>query len=292
MSKRKGLLLTILSAIIYGIYPSAAKKVYAHGGNDIFVMVVSTFFRAAAMIAVARLHGKAVLPAPDRRRALVSAGFFQAMSIFCIIASLVYLPPPVTLIIFFTHTLLLLLYMAYRDEIALTKLAVGTVLTALFGISLVVDLWGNLYGLELRGIILALIAALAATSRLYLFEREVRGADPIVVGGQILSVAFLFTVLAALLRTPVAPSDFEGYLWLALCCLSFVIGSFAMFNAIALVGSFQYSLTLKLEPMFTALFSILILGEYLSAVQYFGMAVVIISLVVFQMYDPTRAPSS
>ena len=79
-----------------------------------------------------------------------------------------------------------------------------------------------------------------------------------------------------------------GYVWLALAAVSITLGSFGMFYAVSLIGSFRYSLFMKLEPVFTALFSIALVNEVLKPQQYIGMGIVISSLVIYQLSEQRR----
>ena len=72
-------------------------------------------------------------------------------------------------------------------------------------------------------------------------------------------------------------------MYLLLASLSLAVANLAMFYGIALLGSFRWGLLLKLEPVFTALFSFLLLGEILKPLQYAGMAVVLGSLAAYQI---------
>lgn len=283
-----GVTITILSAIAFGLYPAAAKMAYANGANASFAIIVTTFARALALALFCLATAKPLSPTLHERRTVISGGFFQALSIFGIIGSLAYLPGPVTIIIMFTHTIMLLLFMAYLGELKLTRVAVLTTLSALLGVSMVVDVWHNFYNLSLIGVSLALLAAVATMSRLYVFGKQVQNTDPAVVGARVFSVATVFTLLLVPVIPPLPPTTSTGYLWIALCCLSLVLGTFGMFYAIAKSGAFKFSLMIKLEPVFTALFSLLIANELLNSYQYIGMAVVIGSLVSFQLLQPPK----
>lgn len=57
-----------------------------------------------------------------------------------------------------------------------------------------------------------------------------------------------------------------------------------MFYAIAILGAFQWSLITKLEPISTALYAYLVLGELLRPSQYAGMGLVLVSLGLYQLW--------
>lgn len=284
-STKKGVLVTLAAAVAFGLYPPAAKMAYADGANVNFVIVVTTFARACALVVFCVLSGKSLLPNPSAWKLIVSGGFFQSVSIFGIIGSLAYLPGPVTIIIIFTHTIMLLFYMAYRGEIQLTRVTVAATLCALFGVSLVVDVWHNFFNLSAIGLSLAFMAAVATMSRLYVFGKQVLEQPPAVVGAQIFSVAFVFSLFLFLFQVPIGPGSLTGFVWVAVCCLSLVLGTFGMFYGISFIGSFRFSLMVKLEPVFTAIFSIILINEILNSYQYIGMALVVVSLVAYQYFE-------
>jgi len=281
-SIRNGVIISLLCAIAYGIYPPASQKAYADGANSIFVIIVSTFCRAFIMAIMCWATRQSLLPRRTDIRPILTGGFFQSLSIFGIIASLEYIPGPIMITIVFTHTIMLLFFMAFRGEAKLSTLAVTTTLCALFGIALVVDVFGNFGGLNLIGVGLAFMAALATTSRLYVYGQQVKSTSPPVLGTQVFSVAFIFILVLPFFRTPTLPHSLAGFGWLGLSSLSLSLGTLGMFYGISMLGSFRYSLLLKLEPVCTAIFSILILGEVLAMRQYVGMALVIVSLGAFQ----------
>jgi drug/metabolite transporter (DMT)-like permease len=74
--------------------------------------------------------------------------------------------------------------------------------------------------------------------------------------------------------------------------LSLASATIVMFYAIRLLGSFQYSLMVKAEPVFTALLSALLAGEILTVSQYLGMALVIVSLIGYQWMQTLHAGQS
>lgn len=259
MSKKLGLIqgkliVPALAALAFGLYPAAAQLAYKDGANAIFVIIVTTFFRALSLVVFCFITSKSWIKISDNWKPVILGGFFQALSVFGIISSLVYLPGPVTIILVFTHTIMLLFFMASRGEIKLTALAVVITIAALVGVGLVVDVINNLNNLKWAGIALAMLAAIATVSRLYIYGKEVQSNEPAVVGARMFAVAFLFSLLLVFYELPLFPHSSTGYVGVLLCSLSLVLGTFGMFYGISLAGAFQFSLIAKLEPIFTAFF--------------------------------------
>lgn len=281
--QRLGICIAVVTAIVFGAYPAAVRGVYESGGNAVFMVIASTLTRAVFLSTYCLATKKPLFQsAEDAQKAFVG-GFFQAVSVLGIFAGLVFLPGPLVLIIVFTHTLMLLLYMAWRGEIELDAFTVWTAVMALVGLSLVLDIWHVQPTSSLIGMAASFIAAVATVSRLYVYGHQTKTRSPAVVGAESFLVASLFTLVAALFQAPAMPASGVGQLFSVIACLSLSIGTFGMFYGISLLGSFQWSLFSKLEPIFTAIFSTLILHEVLAPYQYFGMIVVIISLVLYQI---------
>jgi len=280
-----GLVIAVLASIVYGLYPPAARAVYADGGNAVFVVIVTTFARALSQVGFCLVRGIPLLPAARDLRWIISGGLFQALSICGIIFSLMFIPGPVTITIIFTYTLMLLFFMAYMGEAKLTLLAVTTAAVSLVGITLVVDLWSSSADVSLIGVLLAFAAAVATTSRMYIFGKQVAVFNPAQVGAWIFSAAALFQLLLLLWDAAVPPASGAGWGFLTLCAVSLSAGTLLMFYGIAKLGAFSYSLVTKLEPIFTAIFSVVLLHEVLQPAQYLGIALVLSGIVAYQVFS-------
>ena len=278
-----GLLISIGSAMIFGLYPAAAKRVYLEGANPQFVILFTTCARALALIGFCIASGRRFIPEGKRVGPSFIGGLCQFGSIFGILSSLKYIPAPITIIVMFLHTIMLLVYSALKKEIV-CGVKLGLITTAaLVGVGLVVDAWHHLSSTNLIGCSLALFAAFTTAIRLYVFGKEVQEAHPIVVGSQVFLVAAICAAFWALFDGVVAPSTVEGFWWATLCSLALILGTFGMFYGIAQLGSFQWSLMAKLEPVFTASFAFLLLGETLNLSQYLGVLVILGSLIWYQI---------
>ena len=274
-----------------GVYPSAAKLTYELGGNSTFIILVTTFTRMIVLLACCRITGQSILKRTSNKKHILAGGILQAISIIAILTSVAYIPAPVALTILFTYTLMLLALSVATGEETFTWASLFSSVSALIGVTLVIGLWGSTIDLNLVGIGLAFIAALASMGRAYVFGNQVKSEHPMVVGAWTFIIAAPLTLLLIPFTAPVVPPTLPGLDAAALAAVALGLGTIGTFYGIALLGAFQFSLFLKLEPVFTALFSIVILGEFLSLGQYMGMAIVIISLVGYQIYLGLKKPS-
>ena len=280
-----GIVAALASAICFGVYPAVSRFVYADGGNATFMILLTTGMRALGLWLFCLFTAKKLFKTgPDIKQGALG-GFFQAISVLCIYFSLVYIPGPVMIIIVFSHTLMLLFFLAWKKEVKLNALTLLTTLAALFGLSLVLDLWVQEHNYNLFGMLLAFVAAIATGTRLYVYGREMKTRNPAVVGAENFIFAVLFILPVIFFILPQAPTSLSANGFALLAALAQTFATFGMFYGIALIGSFRFSLFLKLEPIFTALFSIIFMKEILSWHQYVGMLTVIGSLVAFQYFD-------
>jgi drug/metabolite transporter (DMT)-like permease len=286
---QRGTIIAIACALIFGIYPSCMRIVYDDGGSVVLVIIVTTWARALLLGGYCLARRKPLYSTPQARKLALSGGVLQAISIIGLTASLKYLPGPVALIILFTHTLMLLFFMAWRGKAQLNRWTLGTTVAALLGLAMVLDVFHAHSGGQVFGMALAFAAALATASRLYAFGEQTRTRNPAVVGAETFITAGVLVSFMALFETPHLPLHVSSYTYLAIASASQAFGTFGMFYSIALIGAFRYSLLLKLDPVFGAVFWFLILGQVLKPVQYTGMVVVLGSLATYQIMAHRKA---
>ncbi len=279
----KGYLITLCAAIAFSLYPAGSRLAYSHGTNPTFLILITTTLRTSALIIAALIKGTSPAQIAVGIPASYGAGVFQAITIVGIIWSLNYISGPVMITVIFTHTLMLLGILYARGEAHPSRLAIGTSIVALIGIALVVDLFNNLSGCDWRGLMLAFIAALGSATRLYAYGKQVETEAPEVVGARAYVVASLCLLVLLVFDAPRVPVDLVGAVGVALACVSMVIGTLCFFWALKRIGSFRTSLMLKSEPVLTCIVSWLILGETLGTTQYVGIALVLGSLIVYQV---------
>lgn len=261
------------------------RAVYADGGNASFAVLVTTIMRAMTLYLFCLFTRKPLFATRGDKMLALRGGFFQALSIIAMIWSLVWLPGPVGITIAFTHTLMLLFFMAWRGEAKLDAATLLSTLAAFGGLTLVLDVWRVEQALSPVGISLAFVSALATMSRLYVFGHMTRARNPAVVGAETFLVVAAFVFLLMLFKAPQAPSSLAGWGWVLAGGASLSAGTFTMFYSISLVGAFKYSLLNKIEPVFTALFSVTLIDETLNWTQYIGILAVTGSLAFYQYYE-------
>lgn len=134
------------------------------------------------------------------------------------------------------------------------------------------------------GEILALASSVALAGALVFGQKGVSELDALSVAGSQIGMSFLLSLFCALIfEAPVALGEVTPFAWstiafLALLstCLTFLLQNLALEK----LPSTTVSLLLTGEPVFTAIFSYVLLGETLSAMGFVGAGLIVGSVVL------------
>lgn len=276
------ILLILTAALSYGLYPSLTKLAYQQGATVATVVILSTVVRAAvlrmALLYLQRERRRRLL---SFDRATVIASVMQVASIFGMLFSVKFISPAVMITLVFTHTSMILLYNTATGQISPSIMQLCTTLTALLGVSCIVNVFNGFEDVAIFGVLLALTAAIATAIRFLLFEKLAQEDVSLAIG-------FRVMLLASMLSLPLClyePFTFDGFFLILLSGLALGLGTVLTFYALSLVSALKISLFLKVEPIFTAIYAFFILGNALHAVQYVGMLLVLGSLYANEYFE-------
>jgi drug/metabolite transporter (DMT)-like permease len=288
-ASRKGLLLAVATAVAFGFYPAATRAVYADGGNAMLVLIIIMWSRTLGLLIACIPSRPKLFTSRAETKQAIRGGTLQAISNLALFAALVYLPGPLVIIGLFSHSLMLLFFLAWKGELKLDTVTILSTVTALLGLTFVLDVWHPQPPQYLWGVGLALFSAMVIVARFYIYGQQLRTRHPAAVGAENFLAASIALLPAMLVMPPVFPLHTSSYGWLFLAGLTTALGSIGMFYGIAMMGSFRWSLFSKVEPIFTAVFSAFFVGEVLKPSQYLGMLVVLASLAIYQTADHRRS---
>ena len=204
----KGTIIAFLSAIIFGLYPAAIRGAYLAGANASLVLIVTTWAQFIALLGFSLLRGQRMFADRGAFRSSLLGGVFQTLSVLGFIGALQFLPAPLMIIILFLYPLMILFVMVVRGEARLDGWTVATTLTALLGLTLVLDVWHTQGETRIVGIVLALLGAVATAGRVYVFGKFTSDRNPAVVGAESFAVSSVLIVLVAAVQMP--PSACRG----------------------------------------------------------------------------------
>ena len=139
---------------------------------------------------------------------------------------------------------------------------------------------------NLLGVALALLAGLWYACYIVLGNRVIRAVPPTASSAWILTGATIsFTLMGLLLRQ--MDFDFtapQGWLAiLGMVVLATVIPVFTFLSGLQRVGPSRAAILSAMEPVFTVLLAIVILGERLTPTQVVGSALIIVAVILLQL---------
>lgn len=143
------------------------------------------------------------------------------------------------------------------------------------------------------GEILALASSVALAGALVFGQKGLAELDAISVAGSQIGVAFVLSLICALLFEPLVPlGDVAPFAWVTIAFLAFLSTCLTFFLqncALEKLPSTTVSLLLTGEPVFTAVFSYLLLGETLSHMGWIGASLIVASVVLATYVEGRQA---
>jgi len=283
-----GVSICLASAVIFGLGPVAGRGAYLDGANITFVILITTFCRAFGLTAVAFLNNYRPFRNKKETKLSFYIAIFQALSLIGIFGGSFFMPAAVVIIIMFTYSLMLLFFSSWRKEMTLNVANISSTIIALMGLVLVLNIGTQGTSYPLAGILLAILAAVTTFARMYLYAQQGNKRSPLLVGSETFIITFIFLLLLLFWEAPLMPATSTGWFMLSLSAVAITVGSFGMLYGVAYVGSYKYSMLTKLEPVFTTIFGIFLIGDFLNTTQYIGIGLVLVSLIALQLFDKQK----
>ncbi|GAA5128046.1 EamA family transporter [Pseudonocardia adelaidensis] len=284
-----GLGLAVVSAVTFGLSGPLAKALTDAGwsaggavlvrlGGAAAILLVLLALTRPGVLAALRADGPALVLYGALAVAGVQVAFFHA---------LLYVPVAIALLLEFLGPILVLGWVGLVRRQRLGRRTLAGAVVALFGLSLVVQVWT---GVELRweGLAWGLGAAVCQASYFLVADRAGSATPPVVLAGvgMTLGTALVAVLGFAGVLPIVIDTTATGVLlagvdvgWFAaaamLVVVSSVIAYLAGVGAIARIGASRGSLVALLEVVASALASWLLLGQVPTAVQAVGGALIL-----------------
>jgi drug/metabolite transporter (DMT)-like permease len=276
-----GIALVMLSAAAFGISPVGARLAFEAGSNTLTVVTLRAMIGVVVLGLVLGIGARAARPGPGALRLSLLAGLASAAVSYGFIGSVAYIPVSLGLLLFFTHPLLIaaLWHWQGRERLSPRKLALGLVVLAGLGLAL----GAGLGALDARGVALALMASAAMAGMIEWGARARALAGSAWVNLWVSAVtALLFGLAASLLGAWAFPGSWRGWAGVLLAGLGVTLGLFAFLAAFRYLSPVRATMLGNAEPLFGIGFAMLLLGEWLSAWQWAGVALVVAGLVAFE----------
>ncbi|MBT3153912.1 EamA family transporter [Streptomyces sp. CHD11] len=294
-----GLSLALLSAVAFGGSGVAAKPLIEAGLDPLHVVWLRVAGAALVMLPLAVRHRGLV-----RRRPGLLAGFglFAVAGVqACYFAAISRIPVGVALLVEYLAPALVLGWVRFVQRRPVTRAAAVGVVLAVGGLACVVEVWSGL-GFDVLGLLLALGAACCQVGYFVLSDQGSDGAeapDPLgviayglLIGTAVLTVVSrpwsmewsVLTGSAEMDGTPVAALVLLGWIVLVATVAAYITGVVSVRRLSPQVAG----VVACLEAVIATVLAWVLLGEYLSAPQIVGGAVVLTGAFIAQSSAPAR----
>jgi len=272
-----GVLQVALSAACFGAMAIFAKFAYRDGVDVIALLLLRFAIAAAIMIAWMRFRS---IPWPTPSMWIVLSlmgGVAYVAQSFSFFSALHYASAALVALLLYLHPFIVTLASAVIYRTPLTRRRLVCLALALAGACLVIG--ADLSG-ELLGYLFAVAAALIYSIYLMVGQRALRTTDPLAAATVVMSsTAAVFALLAAI-EHPAFPSSMTGWgATLAIALISTAAAMALLFSGIRTLGAADAAVISTLEPVVTAVLSVLLLGELLAGWQVVGGALVLLAVV-------------
>jgi drug/metabolite transporter (DMT)-like permease len=270
--------LALAAAIAFALATASARLAY-HGGSNPPTIAAVRFLTPMTVLVVWLLLQGVTLKLPSWQRwAAVALGVVTAVYSWALLTAIAVVPIGLAILIFYLYPLITTVILAVCGWGRLRWQTVVAIALAFGGLALVLHPLGS--GLNMKGVVLALVAALGVAIVIAVSSRIFGGGDSRRVTLHIVAVAaMILIVICAAQREFALPQTRVGWLGLIGNCAFYMFAIIAFFIAISMIGPLRVSLLSYAEPVAAAGLGVVLLGEKLALLQVMGIAIVIIALV-------------
>ena len=189
---------------------------------------------------------------------------------------------PVAILTYFIYPLLTGIIGALIGVDKLGWRGAAAAIVAFFGLALIVGAQPG--AVALSGIAFALGAGCLRTAVLLISRAALAGADSRLLSWYSqLSSTLIFVVFALATWNWHSPQTGTGWFALLVVSITVTVAVLTLFISINRIGPFRSALIMNLEPLIATILSAVLLGEFMTAWQVLGGAIMLGALVTFQL---------
>ncbi|MEF9920133.1 MAG: DMT family transporter [Erysipelotrichaceae bacterium] len=286
--KSKGMIYTILSAVLFGIAPLLAMKVYALGGTPTTVVFLRSFL-IIPILYILMKKDKEVMRVEryELKNIVMIAIFGSGLTTIMLFTSYQYIDVGTATTLHFLYPIFVAVLCVVVYHEVLDKYKTLALIIAIAGILCFIDF--NNHG-SVLGLFLALASSI--TYAFYMVELEKKKLtrmNPYKLSLYIAIFVALETIVYSIFvpsLTLVLPPIAYLYVFLIAICTSF-LGVVLLQKGIAYLGSTTASIFCLFEPITSIVTGVLFLNEKLTFIKVLG-CVIILSAVVLLVYANKR----
>ena len=283
-----GIILVLLGALSIGIMPSAAKIAYQEGANPIAAILLRSLvgmFGLAVFMIIRRINFHLTL---ENFRKSSITGITQSLSSLGIMGSVAYIDVSLSVLIIFFFPFLVILFNHFWGQSRLTSTIIICFVVAVSGLGLALGV--SFDKLNMAGVGLAIIGMVSTAIMVLIVSSVTRKIGAIPATFQMTVWTCLFYLLIVWLAPQIGwlepasyPNSSLGWVSIFAAGTSFILGYVFFFLGAEIIGSSRASMLSITEPVLIVLAAVVLVDEWLSPLQWFGLAMVIGSLIVIEL---------
>ena len=282
-----GLLLALTAGVVLGMAVVVSRYAYDGGASGIVVAIVRSIIMAGGVAIGLALTGVSWRLPPGLLKAALVNGALMALMTFGNIGAVEFISVGLTSLLFFTFPIIIAVLVIVLGMEHVRPAKLGAIALAFGGLTLM--LGASLGSADLRGIGLALMAALATAFNAIMVVRHFRETNVFVATLHFSLYGLVVLVLLALgpaeARLPSTAAGWAGVLGVGVLQ---TIGTPMYLYAIARIGALKAGMATNVQPVAAIVLAWLLFGELLSAAQAIGGAVVLAAVALMQILDLAR----
>jgi drug/metabolite transporter (DMT)-like permease len=272
-----GLGITFLSALFFSLITTFARLAYDSGSNPATQVLLRSLCMMLALGGLQMLAGRSLVPP----RRVIPTTLALAVCIFLMsfgyLSSVAYISVSLAVLLLYTFPLMVGIASPLLGRERMTWIKALCLVGAFSG--LLVASWTGFGVLDWRGIAFALAGAAGVAGVSLFGGKAMAKGHPFAMNAWInFWVALTAGAYVVVTGGLALPQTDIGWLATAAVCVCYTLGILFLFLGLTMISPAQSALTMNLEPLFSTLAAILLLGETVAARQWIGMAMLLIFL--------------
>lgn len=273
--------MVLISSIFIACVPSFSKLAYEAGASVPFVLACR-FLVTVLLLAAMLVAGRYTFRASGRvlRLCLIGGAATAAMS-FGILTAITLIDLSLVILILYLHPILIAWIGHLRGTYVLNRFRLMCCGFILLGLALALSV--SFRGLDAAGLAFAFLGACGAAGLVVANGDAVGEGGTLIVNFYSSSTALILVSVAGPLIAPmVLPETGTGWLGLLGTGTAFCLGLALFVAAIPRIGMVRATLIAVVEPVFAILLAMILFGERLTILQWTGVAIVVLGLLLLE----------
>jgi drug/metabolite transporter (DMT)-like permease len=282
--------LIILSSCAFGSLSTLTVLVNRSGLPLLPAMLWRYLIAAGILLVILRHQRQLIIPRKDAIRLMLTGGLAQSTITFLSLHALNYLPVGPLAFLFYTYPAWVALIAAVTGRESLTLSRVIALAIAMSGIVVMVGLPSS-GSLNRFGVLLALGTALLYALYLPTLHRVQQGIPALVSSFYLITGVFAAFFIASIVTGEIQiPHTIPLWGYVALLGIWSTIIAFAsLVGGLRILGPVRTSIVATIEPFFTAVLGLLLLGEPVTRNTVMGGVLIALAVLIIQYTAPAEA---